>query len=53
MAALLIGIVAAIFDTRLFHEAEGRPRVPWAIADTLKARELVPDRTRRPLCVAC
>jgi NhaP-type Na+/H+ or K+/H+ antiporter len=40
-AALLIGIVASIFDTRLFHEAEGRPRVPRAIADTLKARELV------------
>ena len=27
-AALLIGIVASIFDTRLFHEAEGRPHVP-------------------------
>ncbi len=40
-AAVLIGIVAAIFDTRLFHEAEGRPRVPRAIADTLKARELI------------
>ena len=39
-AALLIGIVAAFFDTRLFHEAKGRPRVPRAIADTLKAREL-------------
>jgi monovalent cation/hydrogen antiporter len=40
-AALLIGVVASIFDTRLFHEAEGLPRVPRAIADTLKARELV------------
>ncbi len=40
-AALLIGVVAAFFDTRLFHEANGRPRVPRAIADTLKARELV------------
>ncbi|HEX2527342.1 MAG TPA: cation:proton antiporter [Geminicoccus sp.] len=37
--ALLIGTVAAIFDTRLFHEAKGRPHVPRAIADTLKARE--------------
>lgn len=40
-AALLIGIVAALWDARLFHEAEGRPRVPRAIADTLKSRELV------------
>ncbi|HEV7254332.1 MAG TPA: cation:proton antiporter [Mesorhizobium sp.] len=40
-AALLLGIVASVFDTRLFHEAEGRPHVPRAIADTLKARELV------------
>ena len=40
-AALLLGVVAAVFDTRLFHEAEGRPHVPRAIADTLKARELV------------
>ena len=40
-AALLIGLVAALWDTRLFHEAEGRPRIPRAIADTLKARELV------------
>ena len=40
-AALFIGIVASIFDTRLFHEAKGRPHVPRAIADTLKARELV------------
>ena len=40
-AALLLGVVAAVFDTRLFHEAEGRPHVPRAIADTMKARELV------------
>lgn len=39
--ALLLGVVASVFDTRLFHEAKGRPRVPRAIADTLKARELV------------
>lgn len=39
--ALLIGIVTAIFDTRLFHEAEGRPKVPRALADTLKVREMV------------
>ncbi len=40
-AALLLGVVASVFDTRLFHEAKGRPHVPRAIADTLKARELV------------
>lgn len=40
-SALLIGIVVAIFDTRLFHEAKGRPKVPRAIADTLKVREMV------------
>lgn len=40
-AAFLLGVVAAIFDTRLFHEAKGRPQVPRAMADTLKARELV------------
>jgi len=40
-ASLLLGVVAAVFDTRLFHEAKGRPHVPRAIADTLKARELV------------
>ncbi|HKG77323.1 MAG TPA: cation:proton antiporter [Beijerinckiaceae bacterium] len=39
--SLLLGVVAAVFDTRLFHEAKGRPHVPRAIADTLKARELV------------
>jgi len=39
-SALLLGVVTAIFDTRLFHEAQGRPHVPRAIADTLKAREL-------------
>jgi NhaP-type Na+/H+ or K+/H+ antiporter len=41
VAALLIGIVVSIFDTRLFHEAKGRPKVPRAIADTLKVREMV------------
>ncbi len=46
--ALMLGAVAAVFDTRLFHEARGRPRVPRAIADTLKARELV----TRPLILA-
>jgi len=39
-AALLLGVVAALFDTRLFHEAAGRPKVPRVIADTLKAREM-------------
>ncbi len=40
-AALMLGVIASVFDTRLFHEAKGRPHVPRAIADTLKARELV------------
>jgi CPA1 family monovalent cation:H+ antiporter len=40
-AAILIGSVAAFFDTRLFHEAKGRLRVPRPIGDTLKARELI------------
>ena len=39
--ALMLGAVLAIFDTRLFHEAKGRPHVPRAISDTLKAREVV------------
>lgn len=39
--ALLLGVMTAVFDTRLFHEAEGRPHVPRAISDSLKARELV------------
>ncbi|HZH25937.1 MAG TPA: hypothetical protein VEY95_02035 [Azospirillaceae bacterium] len=39
-SAALIGIVASVFDTRLFHEARGRPHVPRAIADALKAREM-------------
>ncbi|HEY8613222.1 MAG TPA: cation:proton antiporter [Roseomonas sp.] len=39
--ALLLGIVGALFDTRLFHEAEGRPQVPRAIAEALKVRETV------------
>lgn len=40
-AALLLGTVVSVFDTRLFHEAEGRPNVPRAIADALKTREMV------------
>jgi len=39
-SAALVGIVASVFDTRLFHEAKGRPHVPRAIADALKAREM-------------
>nr|WP_245215331.1 cation:proton antiporter [Pararoseomonas baculiformis] len=39
--ALLLGIVGALFDTRIFHEAEGRPQVPRAIAEALKVREMV------------
>ncbi|MBI0539692.1 sodium:proton exchanger [Roseomonas sp. KE2513] len=39
--ALLLGVVGALVDTRLFHEAEGRPSVPRAIADALKVREIV------------
>ena len=38
--ALLLGVVAAVFDTRLFQEAKGRPQVPRAVADALKAREM-------------
>ena len=40
-SALLLGVVGALVDTRLFHEADGRPKVPRAIADALKAREIV------------
>ena len=39
--ALLLGVVASVFDTRLFQEAKGRPHVPRAVADALKAREMV------------
>ena len=39
--ALLLGIVGALFDTRIFHEAAGRPQVPRAIAEALKTREIV------------
>ncbi len=38
--ALLLGVVSAVFDTRLFQEAKGRPQVPRAVADALKAREM-------------
>lgn len=48
-AALLLGIVATLFDTRLFHEAKGRPSVPRAIADALKTREMV----ARVVVLAC
>lgn len=39
-AAVLLGVAAALFDTRLFQEAGGNPHVPRALADTLKAREM-------------
>ena len=39
--ALLLGVVAAVFDTRLFQEAKGQPHVPRVVADALKAREMV------------
>ncbi|MBI0538778.1 hypothetical protein D9599_24795 [Roseomonas sp. KE2513] len=39
-AALLLGVVAALFDTRLFQEAKGAPHVPRALTDALKAREM-------------
>lgn len=39
-AAVLLGVAAALFDTRLFHEAGGDPHVPRALTDTLKAREM-------------
>jgi CPA1 family monovalent cation:H+ antiporter len=39
-AAVLLGVVAALFDTRLFQEANGAPHVPRALADALKAREM-------------
>lgn len=40
-SALLIAIVISVFDTRLFHEAKGRPHVPRPIADALKTREMM------------
>lgn len=40
-AALLLGAILAVFDTRLFHESKGRPHVPRALADALKSREMV------------
>lgn len=39
-AAVLLGVAAALFDTRLLQEADGHPHVPRALADTLKAREM-------------
>ncbi len=38
--SVALGVIAALFDTRLFHEAEGRPYVPRAVSDALKAREM-------------
>lgn len=40
MGAVLLGVVAALFDTRVFHEAKNRPQVPRIIGDALKAREM-------------
>jgi CPA1 family monovalent cation:H+ antiporter len=39
-AAVLIGVVAALFDLRLFQEAKAGPQIPRALADALKAREI-------------
>ncbi|HEX8373550.1 MAG TPA: cation:proton antiporter [Geminicoccaceae bacterium] len=39
--AILLGCAASAFETRLFHEAEGRPKVPRGVADTLKSWEIV------------
>jgi CPA1 family monovalent cation:H+ antiporter len=39
--AILLGCAASAFETRLFHEAEGRPKVPRGVADTLKTWEMV------------
>lgn len=39
-AAVLLGVTAALFDTRLFQEADGHPHVPRALADALQAREM-------------
>mgnify|MGYP002715636055 CR=1 FL=1 len=41
VSALLIATLVSVFDTRLFHEAKGRPYVPRSIADALKAREIM------------
>ena len=39
-ASLLLGVVAALFDTRLLEEVKGTPHVPRALTDALKAREI-------------
>lgn len=39
--AVLLGCAAAAFETRLFHEAADRPKVPRGVADVLKTWELV------------
>lgn len=40
VGAVLLGVVAALFDTRLLQEAQGLPHLPRAMADALKAREM-------------
>lgn len=40
-SAVLLGCAASAFETRLFHEAAGRPKVPRGVADTLKTWEMV------------
>lgn len=44
-----LGVVVALFDTRLFQEAECRSLVPRAVADALKAREVAARLV--PLCL--
>ncbi|SDC24292.1 cation:proton antiporter domain-containing protein [Belnapia rosea] len=38
--AVLLGVTASLFDTRLFQEADAHPHVPRTLADALKAREM-------------
>lgn len=40
-SAVLLGCAASAFETSLFHEAQGRPKVPRGVADTLKSWEMV------------
>lgn len=40
IGAVLLGVVAALFDTRLLQEAQGLPHLPRAMADALQAREM-------------
>jgi len=39
-AAIILGVVAALFETRLFQEADGSPLVPRGVSDALKACEM-------------